>query len=75
MNQANYDNLIKSNKDYRDEDIENCRNLMTIMIQNQVSGAKLDPKIIDQVKDLTPETPNPSCKESEQLPLAQQKTQ
>ena len=47
MNQANYDNLIKSNKDYRDEDIENYRNLMTIMIQNQASGAKLDPKIID----------------------------
>ena len=75
MNQANYDIMLKAAKDHRDEECDNLRCTLNSVLQGLTSGVKLDPKIIEQVKVMTAETPNPSCKESEKLPLPQQKAQ
>ena len=75
MNQANYEIMLKTAKDHRDEECENLRCNLNSVLQGLTSGAKLDPKIIEQVKVMTAETPNPSGKESEQQPLPQQQAQ
>ena len=67
--------MIKATKDHRDEECDNLRCTLNSVLQGLTSGAKLDPKIIEQVNVLTAETPNFSCKESEKLPLPQQKAQ
>ena len=71
LNQANYDIMLKAAKDHRDEECDNLRCTLNSVLQGLTSGVKLDPKIIEQVKDMTTDTPNPSCKESKQLPLPQ----
>ena len=75
LNQANYDIMLKAAKDHRDEECDNLRCTLNSVLKGITSSAKLDPQIIEQVKVMTAEIPNPSCKESEQLPLPQQKAQ